>query len=97
MSWKLWNTKPTLRAAQFGAGVLVDREQVLAGQLHRAAGGRVQPRDDRQQRAFSRARGAHDGGGFPRGQGEIDIAENVEGPRGIGDRFGNVFDGDDGF
>jgi hypothetical protein len=39
----------------------IQLRQRLAQQLHRAAGGRVQPAQQVQQRAFARARGADDG------------------------------------
>jgi hypothetical protein len=44
-----------LLGADRGARVLVDREQVDAAELHRALARRVEPGDDRQQRALARA------------------------------------------
>jgi hypothetical protein len=96
-SWKLWNTKPSLLGADRGAGVLVDREQVDAGEPDRAFARRVEPGDDRQQRALARSRGADDRHRALSRQGEIDVVENRQGAGRVLDALGQALDDDDGF
>ena len=87
-SWKLWNTKPTRSARTRRARVLVEREQVAAGQLHRAGGGNVQPREQSQQRALARTRGADDRHGLAGLHNEAHVLHDGERVIGRGDLFG---------
>jgi hypothetical protein len=80
-----------------GAGVLVEREQVVAGQLHRAGRGNVQAGEQSQQRALARARRADDGRGLALAQGEGDVMENRQGSGGVAHLPGEPIDDDDGF
>ena len=84
-----------VRAAQRGAAVLVEREHVLPTQPHRAFGRRVQAREDGQQRALARARGADDGDRLPGLQLEIDVMQNGQHAVGILDRLADVIDFED--
>jgi len=85
-----------LLRAQRGALVLVDGEEVMAIEPHRAARGRIEPGDDGQERALARARGPHDGRSFPWRQAEIDIPQNVQRTGRIRDRLEDVLDGNNG-
>ena len=86
-----------LGGADRGALVLVDREQVDAVEANRSGGRRVEPGDQRQQRALARPRGADDGDrALPR-QGEIDLVENRQRAGGVLHALGQTLDGNDGF
>ncbi len=85
--------KTDLLGAQGRAVVFAEGEQVLPGQPDRALGGGVQACDDGQQGAFARARSADNGGGFARGEREVNIAQNGQSTGGVGDRLENVLHG----
>src|SRR5690606_41970062 len=56
--------------------VLVERGHRRAVQAPLAAAGRIEPRHQRQQRALSRTRGAHDGDTVAGGDGEANVVED---------------------
>jgi acyl-CoA thioesterase-1 len=85
-----------LLGADRGTRVLVDGEQVDAGQAHRAFARRIEPGDDRQQRALARSRRADDRHRALRHQGEFDVVENRQGAGRVLHALGQMLDGDDG-
>jgi hypothetical protein len=68
--------------------VFVQCENVHPIDVNRSATGSIQSGNNRQQRALSRARCPDDRHRFTPAQFEIDVAQDVQRPRGIGHRFG---------
>jgi hypothetical protein len=89
--------EPHLRGPHRGARILVEREQVGAGEPHRPRRRRVEAGDQRQQRALARTRGADDRGRLACREAEIDLMENRQRAGGIADLLGQTLDNDDGF
>ena len=87
-----------LGGAHRGALVLVDREEVDAVEPDRAVGRRVEPGDDRQQRALARARGADDGHRALRARRVKSMSWRIVSvPVESLHALGQALDGDDGF
>jgi hypothetical protein len=96
-SWKLWNTNPDLRGPDRGTRILVEREQVGAGEPHGARGRRVEAGDQRQQRALAGSEAPTIAADWRAARAEIDLMENRQGAGGIADLLGQALDNDDGF
>ena len=79
-----------------GTRILVQREEVGAGDDDGAAAGHVQPRQDRQQGALARAGRADDGHRFPFGQVEVDVMENGQHTSGVSHLLVEALNRDDG-
>ena len=77
--------------------VLADREQVDAIEADGSRRRRVEPGDQREQRALARPRCADDGDRALSGQGEIDLVENRQRAGRVLHALAEALDGDDGF
>ena len=69
--------EPDLAAAQQRHLVFSERGDLLAIQHNLAAGGRIQPGQQAQQRALTAARRAHDGGELSARDLQVDSFENI--------------------
>ena len=72
--------------------VLARGGDVLAVEDHLPAGGRVEPREQAEQRAFSAARRPHDGGKLALRDFEVDTFQDVDAVRAGVDGFGKGAD-----
>ena len=90
-SWNDWNTSPHDWRAQPCAAVLVQGEQILAGQPHAARAGNIQPGQQSQQGGLARARAARDRHGAARLDRKIDSFQDRQRAAGVGDPLAQPF------